>query len=167
MYSPRHELMTDGTSTYHPHDDSINSVMMIALQNFKVKHIVVTVRIPSPVLRCLAHCQANPAARFNFPSPYPGRPMSSRSPRHRSLTPSPPSPQSQYPGITDTELMHRATPTAWAAIQPSTSPASHPSRPPPRSSAFSAPAPPSPGPSSPRTGLPRWTSSSRRTSCSK
>jgi hypothetical protein len=30
-------------STYHPHDDSINSVMMIALFNFKVKHIVVTV----------------------------------------------------------------------------------------------------------------------------
>ncbi|GFZ46685.1 hypothetical protein JCM24511_03905 [Saitozyma sp. JCM 24511] len=29
-------------NTYHPHDDSINSVMMIALFNFKVKHIVVT-----------------------------------------------------------------------------------------------------------------------------
>lgn len=30
-------------STYSPLDDSVNGVMMIALQNFKVKHIVVTV----------------------------------------------------------------------------------------------------------------------------
>ncbi|WVR05751.1 hypothetical protein IAU60_002776 [Kwoniella sp. DSM 27419] len=29
-------------NTYSPQDDSLNAVMMIALQNFKVKHIVVT-----------------------------------------------------------------------------------------------------------------------------
>jgi len=33
------------SSTYSPHDDSLNAVMMIALQNFKVKHIVVTVSV--------------------------------------------------------------------------------------------------------------------------
>jgi carbonic anhydrase len=32
-------------STYSPHDDSLNAVMAIALQNFKVKHIVITVSI--------------------------------------------------------------------------------------------------------------------------
>ena len=31
-------------STYSPKDDSLNAAMLIALQNFKVKHIVVTVR---------------------------------------------------------------------------------------------------------------------------
>ena len=33
------------TSLYMPNDDSVNGVLMIALQNFKVKHIVVTVRL--------------------------------------------------------------------------------------------------------------------------
>ncbi|RZK33753.1 MAG: hypothetical protein EOO61_14735 [Hymenobacter sp.] len=30
------------TSTYSPHDDSTNGVLAIALQNFKVKHVVIT-----------------------------------------------------------------------------------------------------------------------------
>jgi carbonic anhydrase len=29
-------------STYSPHDDSTNGVLAIALQNFKVKHVVIT-----------------------------------------------------------------------------------------------------------------------------
>jgi carbonic anhydrase len=35
-------MRADG-STYSPKDDSLNAAMLIALQNFKVKHIVVTV----------------------------------------------------------------------------------------------------------------------------
>jgi len=38
--SSRSTRLTD--STYSPHDDSTNGVLAIALQNFKVKHIVIT-----------------------------------------------------------------------------------------------------------------------------
>lgn len=48
-YSDALSVLT--SSTYSPKDDSINSVMAIALQNFKVKHIVVTVSDSSPLDR--------------------------------------------------------------------------------------------------------------------
>ena len=39
LFSP---LNTTDSSTYSPHDDSTNGVLAIALQNFKVKHVVIT-----------------------------------------------------------------------------------------------------------------------------
>jgi hypothetical protein len=39
LFSP---VYTTDSSTYSPHDDSTNGVLAIALQNFKVKHVVIT-----------------------------------------------------------------------------------------------------------------------------
>lgn len=39
---PFSPLNTTHSSTYSPHDDSTNGVLAIALQNFKVKHVVIT-----------------------------------------------------------------------------------------------------------------------------